>query len=522
MASNCIDKNDQTTINRLNLGLAPTTNSNGEYTLDQVEVFAKEFAESISADALTNPILIAQSKYGDTFFESLDFLNGSLLKGRDLTPYPSLRNRLSQGSITPLELTDFQTLFNHTPSGLILKGNRKSLSVLFELERYYSNDIKFGALGGVCALFETVFAAVDGFFNFIGEVGALVVEAYAFLQKIKDPIKFIQDLGIAAAVEALINQIKDLIIQTVKDIFAVIEQMIENFNIAEIMKNIDERIDNATIKRVMKAKDESCLFLSEENQDTVLKKIQGLFDYAVGLFENPGLKEIEYLITRFCAFLSNLNALILDVKSPMDQFEFKYTRVANRLKTISNLTTSTAIRSGAIRFSEEAKLENINKINTNWQGTGDTYYTPTGEESNNVKKPSIQEYSDLPSCKQVKDGSTKKIEVSGNWVTDFGMEGWTGLDYDLRVYLMRFNKKADVKLILKRGWISQQYNARIGGSPNSVYMSGKAVSISVTNFKLGQDDETIIRLAKESGFKFAKIDTRQQLLHLDIRPLSIG
>lgn len=518
MASTCIDKNDQTTINRLNLSAGPTTNSNGEYTLNQIDVFAQEFADSIIADARTNPILISQEKYGDSFFDALDYLNQLFLKNRDLSDYPALSDRLGHGKITPLELADFITMFNHTPDGMVSKATRKTNAVLFELERYYAGDIKNGSLGGVCALFETVFAKVDGFFKFVGQVGALIVSAYALLSKIKNPVDFLADLGVQAAVSALIDQIKQLIIEEMNKILEAVAAMLENFNFVRIIGDIKTRIDKATIRTIMQKKDEGCLLLSDENKDTIIRKVEGLFDYAVGLFDNPGIKEMQFLITRFCAFISNVKALLCDFKSPMDQFEFKYKRIANRLNTMSNLTSSTAIRNGAIRFSPEARRERINTIEQSWEGgDGQNYFTPTGEEPINIKEPTIQEYSDLPSCSQVKSGQDSRIKVSGDWVKDFGMEGWTGLDFDLRIYLLRLQARLGVTLDVTSGWVSQQYNARVGGDPDSSHMSGQAVDISRSTISAIVTEEDIAKLALLSGFRFVKVYDKH--IHLDTRYL---
>ena len=522
MASTCIDRNDQITINRLNASSGPTTNSNGEYTLDQIDVFAKELADNILAEKESNPILIAQNKYGDSFYESVNYTNNEFLVNKDLTKYPTLQERLNQGQITPIELADFLQLFNLTPSGIIAKATLGPDSLLFEFERYYANDIKFGTLGGICAMFESVFAKVDGFFNAIGVIQGFINDVFTFIAKIKSYSNSPEDQAIAAAeaitVKALIEKIGQFIKDEVDQMLDAITEMINNFDIAAIIGNVNARIKLATIRTIMQQKDEACLLTSEENKQTIRDKINGLFNYAVGLYENPGVAEIQFLITRVCALISNVKALLLDFKSPMDQFEFKYKRIANRLKTISNITTSTAIRNGAIRFSEDAKLENINSINASWEDSGDVSYTPTGEQANNVKEPSIQEYSDLPSCGQVRNGLSPKIGVDNDscWVKDFGMEGWTGLDFDLRVYLIRFADLVDVKLTLKRGWISQQYNAKIGGDPDSIYMSGKTVSIStenITNLDLIPD------YAIKSGFKFVKIDEVNNLIHLDTRPL---
>ena len=45
--SKCIDKRDQVTQNTLATSLGPFTNFDGEYTLNQIDVFAEELAQNI-------------------------------------------------------------------------------------------------------------------------------------------------------------------------------------------------------------------------------------------------------------------------------------------------------------------------------------------------------------------------------------------------------------------------------------------------------------------------------------------
>ena len=516
MASNCIDTNNQTIMNSLNLRSSNNTNANGEYTLNQIDVFAKELADNLVVESQTNPVTIAENKYGVAFYDATNYLNSTFLKDRDLDDYPSLNNRAIRGPITPIEFADFISLFNLTPNGVITTGTLSSNNLLFELERYYANDIRFGALGGVCTLFESVFAKIDGFFDIIGEVGALIASAVSFLAKAKDLKTFVTNTIDDIVKGKLIEDLKNLIKNEIEQFLAALRAMIQNFNIKEVINGIGVRLNRAAIRTIMQKKDDACLFLSEENSKSISDKIISLFDYAVGLLDNPGLAEIQFLITRFCAFVANVKALLLDFKSPLDQFEFKYTRIANRLKTISNITSSTAIRNGAIRFSPEARQERINIIEQSWEGSSGRNYTPTGEKPVNVREPTISEYSDLPSCQELKDGSDSRIGVRGEWVEDFGMEGWTGLDYDLRVYLLRLQEKLGTKIFVTYGWISQQYNARVGGDPYTSHISGKSVDISVFGTNVSEDEFS--KLAIESGFKFIKIYPGSHY-HLDTRPM---
>ena len=516
--SNCIDRSDQTTLNALASVAGPGTNSNGEYTLNQIDVFAQDFLNNIENDAESNPIINAKIKYGDSVDEAISYLNGNFFNQdyvqNDLPDYPNLNTRLQSGSITAMEFTDFIEQFNHTPSGVITKGNEDYLKLLYQLERYYAEDIFGGALAGICGSFQNIFGAIEDFFNLLGQIEGLVNDAFAFLSKIRDFKKFIFEQAEKITVEKLIKAIKKFIGDEIEKIITIFQQIFENFKILDIIDDVTTYIDKVTIKRIMKTKDDGCLFFSDKNKQTIRDKINNLFDYAFGLFENPTLEVISFLGFRICALMTNIKGLMNDFKSPLDQFEFKYKRISNRLKTISNVRTSSAIQKGAIRFSPESRAIAINSIQAAWDGENGSLYTPTGKAPINPKPPTIEEYEQIPACSAVKAG-TAQIRVEGSWVSEdvFGMEGWTGLDYDLRVYLNRLQQSLDAPITVTEGWRSQQYNAKIGGSPENAHISGKCVDIKRSSISA----EEITSKALLAGFKYVVV--YDDYIHLDIRKM---
>ena len=72
---------------------------------------------------------------------------------------------------------------NYTPATAIVSSNAQGSRFLGELEDYYNGDFATSVMGGFCSLFGSIFAAVDAFFDMIGQIDGLVQDVLAFLKK---------------------------------------------------------------------------------------------------------------------------------------------------------------------------------------------------------------------------------------------------------------------------------------------------------------------------------------------------
>jgi len=509
----CADDTNLTLQNRLSLPQGPTINGRGNYTFRQIEAFSAALEQNVLDEAESNPIAVATRRYGDTFGEGQQQLN-TLLNRTGGSGYPDLNNRLQQGPITALEYAGFITDYNLTPADCTDKCFNDVPVLLSQLNSYYQGSFAQSSMGGLCAQMPNFFAQIEGFFTLLGTAEAIIKDALEFLTKIRDLDDIIKAAIQKITVKALIEKLKEQLIKGLMDAFDNIRSAIENFNIENVIGNVSTFINEQLVKRVMTQKEKMCLFFNDENKKAIEDKFKSLVDYAVGLFENPNIEELYYLISRFCAFIFNIEALMNQIKSPLDNFANKYSNIANRLKIISNINTSSAIRNGAVRMSDEKKKELIEKQETMWSPENGKAITPTGEEPVNVKRITIKEYSTLPSCKDVKEGTDSKIGISGDWVDDenCGLEGYVNIDLDVKVYLIRLSDELGSKMDITSGWRSQQYNEEIGAPPESSHMSGKVVDIKAP----GDDEETFTNTAIKVGFKHVRfLDSGD--IHLDIR-----
>ena len=350
MVDNCVDPNDQLIQNTLSISARPVTDGVGRYTLAQIDAVSAEIADSIIKDAESNPLSRAVNKYGDDIYKSTTYLNG-LLKQRigDLTPYPDLQDRWQRGDISNLETADFIQAYNYTPANLL--NDNDSPKLARNLDAYYKNDFHTSILGGFCNRFDSFFASVDAFFDLIGTVEGIIADAIEIAGKISRGYDGIKDLTVKALIKELIESIKEKITDVIDRVFQEVQDMIENFDPAAITQDAETFVNKNVIKGIMTTREQMCAFFTEENKKGIKDKIKGLIDYAIAAFESPGIEEIQYIIARICALAGSIEALIRDINKPLDDYTRRYSTIVDRLKNISRINESSAIRAGAIRYS---------------------------------------------------------------------------------------------------------------------------------------------------------------------------
>ena len=482
------------------LGPAITVKKNGEYALGQIDVFEKEFQKTITAEVANNPLSEAVKRYGDSFHDSVRAVNNDFLKRPYVTAllpnYEIVNKRLESGGITSLEFASFIKDMNYTPSSVIASYNANAPRFLNELDGYYANGFSNSIMGGFCSLFGSVFAAIGGFFDLIDGINGLVNDVFEFLNKIKnieDPIKALFE---KIKVKALIEAIKEKITKTVDKALKKIQSAIENFSIENVMGEIQNFIDTQIVGRINKIKDEITQFFTKENMDRIKAKIQGLIDYAVGLFANPSLEEIQFLIARLCGFAAGIEGLINGLKAPLDDFSNRYDEVLNTISNASNRIVGESIRSGAVRLAEEVRQEQINNARQAWEAAGAIEPLPQQNEFN------------FPTWEEVRDKTSNKVIANGNWATAMTPphEGWTNLTNDVKIRLMRLHRIATERgiisgpLKLNSGYRNEAYNRSVGGVDNSLHTDGKAADLGNTRGMSVDQRNRFIQAAYDAGF----------------------
>tara|TARA_B110000285_G_scaffold232284_1_gene302983 strand:- start:482 stop:2065 length:1584 start_codon:yes stop_codon:yes gene_type:complete len=521
MAS-CTDTRNQTYINKQNLAIEPIS-VDGQYTLAAVDKFAEDLAKNILQEADKNPIKIAVNRYGPDFYTAVDYINTTWRNRIGSNAGEALAARWDRGNITNLEIADFMESYNYTADGLINQNNLSKLNL--ELNNYYNGGITESILGGFCNSLKNIFNQIDAFYDLIGVVDGLIQDAIALYNKIPRDYDGFKTLIQEQIIDKLIEEIQTKIIDVIVKVYQDIMAAIENFDPVGIISDAVTNINRMHTKRVMTLKERMCNEMTEKEQQKLKDKLKGFMDYALGLFENVDLETVQFLVYRFCALATNVEALIREVKNPLDSFGNRYQRVVQRLQTIGNMNTSTAIRNGGVRFSEEERRATINSLRDVWEGdSGQVLRTPTGEDAIVIKEITAQEYKDLPPCLAVLKGTDSRFGLdpaAKSFKEDdygIGLPAYTHLDLDVKVYLARMQSKLGEKIVITKGWVNKEYNDKIKGSPESSHLSGLVIDIQ-NNFNLNSDEkvEEFKTRAIAAGFRYIVIYDKH--IHLDIRDI---
>lgn len=510
MASNCVDKTDQTTVNKLALNNGVMTDDVGRYTLNQIDVFAQELIDNIASEAETNPVAIMFKKYGQELYDANAYVN-ALRDTLDTTDYPDLDRRWSTGAISDIEFADFINSYNYTPSGVI---NGQNIVLARNLDAYYKDTFSESVLGGFCRRMPQIFGQIDAFFELLDEIGGAIKDALEFVNKIRSYEGFAK-LGEQAIIRKLLKELKKKLTEAIDKIFQKVEDAIAQFDISGVIGDAQTFYRKGVSKPIMTAKEEMCAFFTKENKKKLKDKFKALIDYAISLFESPNLEAVQFFIARFCAFITNIEGLLNDIKNPLDDYTVRFQSIANRLNAISNVNTSTAIRAGAIRFSPSARKEAINRLEARAIDEGMKDYSPTGQIET-VPEPTAEEYGNLPKCGAVFAGNDSTFKVEGDSFDEkegVGIYGYIRIDLDVKVYLHRVQKDIGGTLTITEGWISKKYNEAQEGDENNAHLSGLVVDIK----KDMADPAAFMESALKNGFKYAT--EADDFIHLDIREI---
>jgi len=519
MVDPCVDGNDQVTQNTLSISKIPLVDGAGRYTLGQIDLVTQEIANSILQDAETNPLSRAVNKYGDKIYDASSYLNGLLRQQiGDLSSYPDLSDRWQRGDISNLETADFMQAYNYTPANLINDGNAPKLAR--NLDAYYKNDFNTSILGGFCDAFDKFFLTVDAFFDLIGVVEGIVTDAFALADKIQRGYDGIKDLTAEELKKKLIKAIKEKIEEVIDKVFQEVQDMINNFDPAALVADAETFVNAKVVKGIMTTREQMCAFFTEENKKGIKDKIKGLIDYAVAAFESPGIEEIQYIVARICALAGSIESLIRDINKPLDDYTRRYSTIVDRLKNISRINESSAIRAGAIRYSPSTRKEVINRLQGRWTSPGGNEKTDTGKIPQNVKPITAADYKNLPRCGNVFNGSSDVFRLEGDSFDEkegIGIYAWTRVDLDVKVYLERLQKSTNSEkpLTITEGWVSKAYNTKVDGPEDNSHLSGLVIDVK----RDMADPEAFIQNALKGGFKYVKDYPELNKIHLDIREI---
>lgn len=422
--------------------------------------------------------------------------------------YPDLNDRLQENTIiTNVEVADFILDYGIKDYNKFVLDFGKPY-VVGSIDEYYSKGTKFGRnMRSFCTLIKSIFAAATVIFDAFGDLKAFIGKVQNFLANLKD-----------FSIAKLIDTIKQKIIDTINDIVQSIKRKIQS--ITAFFQNFAASM-NAKFIRI---KQDIAKFFSDTNIAKIKERIEASIGNVVDMFENPTMKEIQYIIYRFCQLMSTIEDLFNLVVSPMSILRAQYDYAKRTLQSNGDYNSAFALSAGAIRPTRQEYEAGVQRgyAIAREQGGAESVYVP----------PRQSEIDGIPSWEQIR----QQVDADGRIVlsstisgdvyvpgSNMGREGWDRTTVEARVSLLRLQRYFsdavgnNVKFTINSAYRSPEYNRVVGGDTGSKHMSGTAFDISSRNFPRGSEAIPVfVRCAKQAGFKgFGYYST---FIHVDLGP----
>lgn len=517
---------------------------NGEYSLDQVDVLLEDFKAHIQHEPVFNSLDRIIQRFGNEAIqestkEIQDFANTN-----DLTEYPELADRIALGPITNLEICEFFESQIYTPSKITNSIQNDPGKFLRELNCFFMGSAISKILGGFCSKLKSIYGIVDGFFGLVAEVGALIKGALDALSKIKNLADAAKAAFDKIKIKALIEMIKELIIKAIKMHLKCVLDAISNFiGVFDEMIEAGQRVKPAVGRKYSSLRQHVQETWSEENQETLLEKIEGTIDYAMNRMANPNVVQVEAMVARICGMSSQLEGLINDSKAPLDRFAEKVAASHANAKAASAPSTAEAIAAGRPVLSDETRTNEINNLvdRCAQAAAGAVDSTPEDAEMPPVNTTPIrpEEREGVPSWDDLWQKNDPRFELawgfrpgratsSKTWSGGMGSEGWNGMLPDTKIRLMRLQEALGKRLLIRSGYRNRLYNRVVAKSTSteSLHIHRRAIDLSYIDGGMSSfaEQQRVFRIARQLGFTgtlhypdFIHIDTRSEAKTLNFR-----
>lgn len=465
--------------------------------------------EKNSVISLEDPFIRVYGQ--DTFNSSLVSFNNFLSAANANTllnlpvNYPLVQDRLDRGvAITPVEFSEFMSDSSFNPVTIVNQQTSNPKRVLSIYNSHLNGKFSKSTMGTFCELAPVFFGAVSGFFTAVGSIA----------NKISDIINSIQNFSLASLLDNLKNKIMSVIEKTIENV----KNMIQNFTLQGLANQVQQFFQTQILYRFKELKDQALAFFDKDNIENFKKRIEGLISYATGIFKNPSLEEIQFLIYRFCSFITQVEDIINSVKRPLDNFSNRYVSAGSILESRSSYNTVSAVSAGAKRFNNDEISGVVSQ--------GISSQTTAG----NPPPPSSGEIDGVTSWN---DGNGDSRVTFGGGPRGDGPESWSRVAVEAKVGLMRLQQKFGKQLTVSSAYRSTEKQARLFAEAvqkygseaaarkkvappgSSKHETGTALDVTWSGFPSGKSE--FIQYAKESGFKGFGVNY-SSFVHIDLGP----
>lgn len=484
------------------------------YQLDKIQT---DFVNNLIVLPTVNINSFIDNYSQDTFNESLLSFNNFLYNANNNTNlnlpenYPLVKERLDRGvAITPIEFSSFMSDVGYNPITIQNQQVSKPKKVLSLFNTYINGTFSKSSMGSFCELAPSIFGAVANFFTSVRNIA----------NKITDIINSIQNFSLSS----LLDNLKNKILDVVNSVINRVKSIIENFSLQGVIDQTQEFFQSQILYRFKQIKDQAMAFFEKTNIENFKSRIEGLISYAANIFKNPSIEEIQFLIYRFCSFITQVEDIVNSVRNPLDSFSNRYISAYNILSARSNLNTASAVAAGAKRFNNDEVYSGVI--------LGVSSETAVG----NPPPPSQAEVDGVTSWN---DGNGDGRLTFTGGAKERGHESWTRVSPEVRVMTMRLQSKFGRQLIVLSGWRSEETQRKIiqdavnsgkyssfdaaiksgnyAAPGSSLHEKGTALDITWNGFNASSKAE-FIALARAEGF--GGIGSRyNSFVHIDKGPV---
>lgn len=451
-----------------------------------LDTFSKEMTSSLTS---SNVLGIILEKFGtESFYPAYATYSAFTKNSRETYPsfnvsYPYLSNRMSETPVfTPIEYAEYLNEYSLSPSSSVALMEQKPTNALEQIDAFYATNLSSAHVGSICALMPAAFGIIGNFFDNIDSIDNFLLNT--------------NDKGLVS----LLNTFKTNLINLINAIVKSTENKIKNFKLEDLVTGIATSLGNqAVLKEIFRLKEEALAFFTEENMQQIQKKIENTIDYAVSIFQNPTMEEIQFLLYRFCKLASSIEFAIEAIQDPLTDSRSNYDSTLKMLAASSNQNTAMAIRAGALRNREYNRRIGINSAYGNFYASG------------NIRPFAPSEFDRITQWNNGNGDS--RVGFAGQWIQMLGAEGWIRVNAEPRGLLMRVQDRWNKRIIVNSGYRSPSYNDYVGGVSNSEHLNGNALDVSWDGFDIASREE-FIEIASEEGFR--GIGRYDNFVHMDI------
>ena len=492
-------RNCVTRINTEDAGvIIPATIASGEFNSTNIEALINQYETgAVHFEKDYEPIKFITDQYGNTaFYLSVTNLNNYIIRDDikvliTTDNYPLLAERIGTDVIfSPIEVARFILDFGYTPVALSIGTSVISDKIVKELEAFYAENFSTSTMGGFCALLPDVFGAVGIFFNALDDVEKLV-------NKLKN---FSLDFSLKSLLDSLKKKIANVIDKVVEKV----KNAIENFSIGNMIEKIETKIHESIALKFYDLKQKALEFFEDINIENFKKKIDALIDYSVNAFKDPKIEEVQFLLFRFCSFISKIEEGINELKNPLGNYINNYQTSANVIKSRSSINTVRAVEAGAIRYDDAKTQVGVN--------AGRAAVTERG----NIPPATAAEIGDLPKWNNGNgdyrisfDGKFRNPKQTGGGnrggMGDEAPQAWNKVQPYVKLLLMRlraeFSKEIgrEIRLNMTSGYRPPWYNTQVGGAKNSYHKDFRAFDCIWPGMN-SREKQIYARIARKVGF----------------------